>query len=73
MSVFTSIYFDLDGKKINSEHLRQKLEINTFKNDKLPDKTLLNTVEKKIDQVFSNMKKRNSNTNFQIDYPWLTI
>ena len=34
---------------------------------------LLNAVEKKIDQVFSNMKKRNSNTNFQIDYPWLTI
>ena len=66
MSVFTSIYFDLDGKRINSEHLRQKLEINATCN-KLPDKNLLNAVEKKIDQVFSNMKKRNSNTNFQID------
>ena len=73
MSVFTSIYFDLDGKKINSEHLRQKLEINTCKNNKLPEKNIINTLEKKIDQVFSNMKKRNSNTNFQIDYPWLTI
>ena len=73
MSAFTSIYFNLDKRHSNSEHLKQKLEKNTYKNNKLPEKTLLNTVEKKIDQVFSNMKKRNSNTNFQIDYPWLTI
>ena len=69
MSISTSIYFDLDGKRKNTDNLHQKLP----NNDKLPDKTLLNTLEKKIDQVFSNMKKRNSNTNFQIDYPWLTI
>ena len=71
MSVFTSIYFD--KKDLNSDHLQHKLEKNPYKNNKLPEKTLLNVVEKKIDQVFSNMKKRNSNTNFQIDYPWLTI
>ena len=73
MSISTSIYFDLDGKKLNSEHVRHKLENNTVKNNKLPEKNIINTLEKKIDQVFSNMKKRNSNTNFQIDYPWLTI
>ena len=71
MSVFTSIY--LYKKDLNSDHLQHKLEKNTYKNNKLPEKNLLNIVEKKIDQVFSNMKKRNSNTNFQIDYPWLTI
>ena len=59
MSVFTSIYFDLN-KKID-------------KDNKIPEKNIINTIEKKVDEVFSNMKKRKSNTNFQIDYPWLTI
>ena len=71
MSVFTSIY--LYKKDLNSDHLQHKLEKNAYKNKKIPEKNLLNIVEKKIDQVFSNIKKRNSNTNFQIDYPWLTI
>jgi hypothetical protein len=39
----------------------------------IPAVKLVKLVEKKIDEVFSNMKKRKSNTNFQIDYPWLTI
>ena len=68
MSVFTSIYFNLDKRHSNSEHLKQKLE-----NNKIPEKNMIEIVEKKVDKVFSNMKKRNSNTNFQIDYPWLTI
>ena len=66
MSVFTSIYFDLN-KKIDKDNK------NTNVNNKIPEKKIINTIEKKIDKVFSNMKKRNSNTNFQIDYPWLTI
>jgi len=41
--------------------------------DDIPSVKLVKLVEKKIDEVFSNMKKRKSNTNFQIDYPWLTI
>ena len=66
MSVFTSIYFDLN-KKIDKEN---KI---TNVNNKIPEKNMINTIEKKVDEVFSNMKKRKSNTNFQIDYPWLTI
>ena len=74
MSVFNSYYALTKTRIPDSEHPRQKLEINTYNNNnKLPDKNLLDIVEKKIDEVFSNMKKRNSNTNFQIDYPWLTI
>ena len=65
MSVFTSIYFDLN-KKIDKDDKNNV-------NNKIPEKKIINTIEKKIDKVFSNMKKRNSNTNFQIDYPWLTI
>ena len=66
MSVFTSIYFDLN-KKIDKD---DKI---TNVNNKIPEKNMINTIEKKVDEVFSNMKKRKSNTNFQIDYPWLTI
>jgi len=66
MSVFTSIYFDLN-KKIDKD------DKNTNVNKKIPEKNIINTIEKKVDEVFSNMKKRKSNTNFQIDYPWLTI
>ena len=66
MSVFTSIYFDLN-KKIDKDNK------NTNVNNKIPEKNMINTIEKKVDEIFSNMKKRNSNTNFQIDYPWLTI
>jgi hypothetical protein len=66
MSVFTSIYFDLN-KKIDKDNK------NTNVNNKIPEKNMINTIEKKVDEVFSNMKKRKSNTNFQIDYPWLTI
>ena len=66
MSVFTSIYFDLN-KKIDKDNK------NTNINNKIPEKNMINTIEKKVDEVFSNMKKRKSNTNFQIDYPWLTI
>ena len=66
MSVFTSIYFNLDKKS-------EKDDINTNVNNKIPEKNIINTIEKKVDEVFSNMKKRKSNTNFQIDYPWLTI
>jgi hypothetical protein len=67
MSAFTSIYFDLDkGRK-------ESVKTPSTQTDKIPHETVLNAVEKKIDHVFSNMKKRNSNTNFQIDYPWLTI
>jgi len=66
MSVFTSIYLDLN-KKIDKD------DINTNKNNKIPEKNIINIIEKKVDEVFSNMKKRKSNTNFQIDYPWLTI
>ena len=68
MSVFTSIYFNLD-KKIDKDDINK----NTKVNNKIPEKNIINTIEKKIDEVFSNMKKRKSNTNFQIDYPWLTI
>ena len=39
----------------------------------IPSVKFVKLVEKKIDEVFSNMKKRKSNSNFQIDYPWLTI
>ena len=73
MSVFNSYYALTKTRNPDSEHLRQKLEINTYKNKQIPEKNLLDIVEKKIDEVFSNMKKRKSNTNFQIDYPWLTI
>ena len=66
MSVFTSIYFNLD-KKLDKD------DINTNVNKKIPEKNIINIIEKKVDEVFSNMKKRKSNTNFQIDYPWLTI
>ena len=69
MSIFTSIYFDLDKRYSKSE----KDDINSKVNNKIPEKNMINTIEKKVDEVFSNMKKRNSNTNFQIDYPWLTI
>ena len=69
MSIFTSIYFDLDKRYSKSE----KDDINSKVNNKIPEKNMINTIEKKIDKVFSNMKKRKSNTNFQIDYPWLTI
>ena len=68
MSVFTSIYFDLDKKSKKGD-----INTNTNVNKKIPEKNIIEIVEKKIDKVFSNMKKRNSNTNFQIDYPWLTI
>ena len=68
MSVFTSIYFDLDKKSKKGD-----INTNTNVNKKIPEKNMIEIVEKKIDKVFSNMKKRNSNTNFQIDYPWLTI
>jgi len=68
MSVFTSIYFNLD-KKIDKDDINK----NTKVNNKIPEKNIINTIEKKVDEVFSNMKKRKSNTNFQIDYPWLTI
>ena len=70
MSVFTSIYFDLN-KKIDKDDINTNT--NTNVNNKIPEKNMMNTIEKKVDEVFSNMKKRNSNTNFQIDYPWLTI
>ena len=69
MSIFTSIYFDLDKRYSKSE----KDDINSKVNNKIPEKNMINTIEKKVDEVFSNMKKRKSNTNFQIDYPWLTI
>ena len=69
MSIFTSIYFDLDKRYSKSE----KDDINSKVNNKIPEKNMIEIVEKKIDKVFLNMKKRNSNTNFQIDYPWLTI
>ena len=65
MSVFTSIYLNLD-KKLDKDDIKNV-------NNKIPEKNIINTIEKKVDEVFSNMKKRNSNTNFQIDYPWLTI
>ena len=68
MSVFTSIYFDLDKKSEKGD-----INTNTNINNKIPEKNIINTIEKKVDEVFSNMKKRKSNTNFQIDYPWLTI
>ena len=68
MSVFTSIYFDLDKKSKKGD-----INTNTNINNKIPEKNIINTIEKKVDEVFSNMKKRKSNTNFQIDYPWLTI
>ena len=68
MSVFTSIYFNLD-KKMDKDDINK----NTKVNNKIPEKNIINTIEKKVDEVFSNMKKRKSNTNFQIDYPWLTI
>jgi len=68
MSVFTSIYFDLDKKSKKGD-----INTNTNVNNKIPEKNIINTIEKKVDKVFSNMKKRKSNTNFQIDYPWLTI
>ena len=59
-------------------------KINYFKNDKIYDlkneekkdlnnKTIPEKIEEKINNVFINMKKRGSYTNFKIDYPWLTF
>jgi len=56
------------------ENLNEKsLPIVIKTDDSIPSVKLVKIVETKIDEVFSNMKKRKSNTNFQIDYPWLTI
>ena len=56
------------------ENLNEKsLPIAIKTDDSIPSVKLVKIVETKIDEVFSNMKKRKSNTNFQIDYPWLTI
>ena len=59
-------------------------KLNYLKNDKISDlkkeekidlnnKTIPEKIEEKINNVFINMKKRGSYTNFKIDYPWLTI
>ena len=59
-------------------------KLNYLKNDKIYDlkkeekkdlnnKTIPEKIEEKINNVFINMKKRGSYTNFKIDYPWLTI
>ena len=52
---------------------KKSLPIVIKTDDSIPSVKLVKIVETKIDEVFSNMKKRKSNTNFQIDYPWLTI
>ena len=70
MSVFNS-YYALN-KTRSTDSLNHKVKLDNYEN-KIPKTNLLDMVEKKIDEVFSNMKKRKSNTNFQIDYPWLTI
>ena len=47
MSVFTSIYFNLDKKSKKDD-----INTNTNINNKIPEKNILNTIEKRVDEVF---------------------
>ena len=59
MSLFGYILIKLNEKDTNS--------------NKNPNIEIVNKIEDKINNIFTNIKKRGSYTNLRIDYPWLTI
>tara|TARA_B000000460_G_C21440708_1_gene359324 strand:+ start:441 stop:650 length:210 start_codon:yes stop_codon:yes gene_type:complete len=69
MSLFGSLYLNLPDKDKNLDKYKENNKIKK----KITEKSIIEKVNDKVDEVFIKMERRGSYTNFRIDYPWLTI
>ena len=69
MSLFGPLYLNLPDKDKNLDKYKENNKIKK----KITEKSIIEKVNDKVDEVFIKMERRGSYTNFRIDYPWLTI